>query len=203
MQVSDLWGHAFTTPADTIYVATGSPMPAYVGLLLAGLTLAAIVWQAVIYSRQATLMKTAQDERVRAAASTLYRAAYDLVDEFRKADGIAVGGGALPVNFETHPRQLMRTAGQIFAPLSNQAVAAVNQAARGVDVYFEQVAAWNAHIPENRDGVRLRSINLARRNVGVELDRAQDQLTAELRAVSPTGHQPLFRELCAHPSDRV
>ena len=156
----------------------------------------------MIYLRQAGIMQAHQDERQTEAVGSFYRLAYDIVDEFRKADAIADAGDSLSVNFEAHPRQVLRGASHVFSPLGNHAVMALNQVGRGLDIYFEQVQRWNVLGVQNRILPRRQSINEARRRVGEQLDSAHLKIPERLRYSWVGADQDVFTELCSHPSIR-
>ena len=68
--------------------------------------------------------------------------AFDLAEEFRKANLSAYD--LVPVNYDTHPRQVLRQASVVFAPLGNAFVMAANQAGMRLDEYFLAVERYNA-----------------------------------------------------------
>src|SRR5207253_9189682 len=106
-----------------------------------------------------------------AAMGTFYRIAFDLVDEFQKAD--VLPSTPIPANYETHPRQMLREAARLFAPLGNDLIFAATEIAMDLDQYFSAVLAYNQRCPRGRDcAERLMTVQEFREQVGRNLDRA-------------------------------
>jgi len=131
------------------------------------------------------------------AIGTFYRIAHDLVGEFGKAN--VLPPTPVPANFSTHPRQMLREASRLFAPLGNDFVFAINELAMRLEQYFEAVEAYNDS-PRGRDGAdRLISAQHFREQVGRNLDRASHLLPDDLRWKYADGKDYAFQTLCSPP----
>lgn len=213
---------------DTIYVAVQSPPPSVtveapsdtptIVLGFAGaLLLLAQLWimkrQTEAMDKQTTLLakQTALEEQQAAwrrdeALGTLYRMAFDLAEEFRKANvGIF---DSIPANYDTHPRQVLRQASAVFAPLGNAFVMAVNQAGMRLDEYFLAVERYNRPFRQQarRDGdvsvdnqADYTSVQSIRGIIGGDLDLANHQIPPELRWKYSDGRDYSFRSMCSQP----
>ncbi len=106
-------------PPAAVTVEAQSQWPAIflglVGLLLLALQLRIMGRQTDVMRRQTTLLdkqteiQEQQDVSQRTEAiGTFYRIAFDLVDEFRRAN--LMTGTPIPANFDTHLRQMLREA---------------------------------------------------------------------------------------------
>jgi hypothetical protein len=194
----------------TVNVAAQSQVPAMVlgvaGLILLGLQLWIMARQTGAMNRQtelsekqtALLDKESQRQRVE-AAGTFYRIAHDLAEEFRKADVLPTT--PVPANYETHPRQMLREASRLFAPLGNPVVRMVTEAAAFVEMYFTAVEDYNANI-RTRDGAgRWGTMQQTREQVGRRLDMADHLIPAELRWKYDHGTDYNFARLCVMRGD--
>ncbi len=131
------------------------------------------------------------------AIGTFYRLAQDLVQEFKKANVLPLS--KIPADFGTHPRQVLREASRVFAPLGNDFIFSANEAALRLDEYFETVEAYNGD-PRGRDGAdRLMSVQTSREQVGRNLDRASLLISDDLRWKYADGKDHDFGVLCAPP----
>ena len=150
-------------------------------VVLGGLTLVVLVLQWWVFRRQAKLMEsqgeimaaqqaTLKEQHALAeqqmrwrrdeAIGTFYRLAHDLVGEFRKANVLPMS--TIPADFGTHPRQVLREASRVFAPLGNAFIFAANEVAMRLDQYFEAVNDYNGH-QRGQDGAdRLMSVQSLR-----------------------------------------
>jgi len=211
---------------DTIYVAVQGPPAVNVeaqsqwppvvlgiaGLLLLWLQLRIMGRQTEAMNRQTAILdrQTALGEQQAAwrrdeALGTFYRMAFDLAEEFRKANLSAYD--LVPVNYDTHPRQVLRQASVVFAPLGNAFVMAANQAGMRLDEYFLAVERYNApfrqHVrrddfsAENQEAYN--TVQSFRAIVGADLDLANSQIPAELRWKYHDGKDYSFRAMCALP----
>jgi hypothetical protein len=187
-------------------------------VVLGGLTLVVLVLQWRVFRRQATLMErqgeimaaqeaTLKEQHALAeeqmrwrrdeAIGTFYRLAHDLVAEFRKANVLPMV--AIPADFGTHPRQVLREASRVFAPLGNDFIFTANEVAMRLDQYFETVEEYNSD-PRGRGGAnRLISVQASREQVGRNLDRASRLISDEFRWKYADGKDYDFRALCAAP----
>ena len=87
----------------------------------------------------------------------------------------------VPADYNTHPRQVLRVASRMFAPLGNDFIFSANEIAMRLDQYFAEVEAYNSD-PRGRDGAdRLMSVQASREQVGRNLDRASRLIPDELR----------------------
>jgi hypothetical protein len=190
----------------------------WVGVILGSLTLVVLVLQWWVFRRQAGLMErqgeimaaqqaTLKEQHALAeeqmrwrrdeAIGTFYRLAHDLVAEFKKANVLPML--KIPADFGTHPRQVLREASRVFAPLGNQFIFSANEAAMRLDQYFSEVEAYNAD-PRGRDGAnRLMSVQASREQVGRNLDRASRLISNEHRWKYADGKEYDFRALCSLP----
>ena len=204
---------------DTIYVAVQSPpptitvqappatvtveAPSQLPTILLGvatvLLFGAQVWimvrQTGILDRQTTLAAQQAEWRRDEAIGTFYRIAFDLADEFKKAD--VLPSTPILANYDTHPRQMLREAARLFAPLRNELIFATTEIAERVDQYFSAVEAYNKH-PRGRDGAALLiSVQEFREQVGRNLDRANTLIPSTLRWTYGGGEEYDFRGLCS------
>lgn len=161
--------------------------------------------QTVAMNRQTDLMdkQTAlQEQQATArrdeAMGTFYRVAFDLVDEFRKANRMTAT--PIPANFDTHPRQMLREAARLFAPLENAFVLAATETAYALERYFVDVEAYNQR-PGGRDGAdRWYAVQQAREQVGIRLDMTNLHIEDGLRWKYDNGKEYDFRLLCQMPA---
>ena len=131
------------------------------------------------------------------AIGAFYRIAFDLVDEFRKAN--VMTGPPIPANFDTHPRQMLRETARLFSPLGNAFVFAATETAMVLEQYFVAVEAYNQK-PGGRDGAdRWRSVQEARQQVGIHLDMTNLHIRDGLRWKYDDGKEYGFRLLCPMP----
>ena len=187
-------------------------------VVLGGLTLVVLVLQWWVFRRQANLMdrqgeimaaqqvtfteqRALSEQQMRwrrdEAIGTFYRLAHDLVAEFRKANVLTTTKVA--ADFSTHPRQVLREASRVFAPLGNDFIFSANETAMRLDQYFAEVEAYNSD-PRGRDGAdRLMSVQASREQVGRNLDRASRLISDELRWKYGDGKDYDFRVLCSPP----
>jgi len=187
-------------------------------VVLGGLTLVVLALQWWVFRRQAKLMErqgdimaaqqtTLKEQQALAeqqmrwrrdeAIGTFFRLAHDLVGEFRKANVLPMT--TIPADFNTHPRQVLREASRVFAPLGNDFIFSANEIAMRLDQYFEEVEAYNSD-PRGRDGAdRLMSVQASREQVGRNLDRASRLIPADLRWKYADGTDYDFRALCSPP----
>src|SRR5439155_15067925 len=193
-------------------------MTTWSNVVLGGLTLVVLVLQWWVFRRQAKLMErqgeimaaqqaTLKDQQALAeeqmrwrrdeAIGTFYRLAHDLVAEFRKANALPMV--TIPADFGTHPRQVLREASRVFAPLGNDFIFTANEVAMRLDQYFTEVEAYNGD-PRGRDGAdRLMSVQASRDQVGRNLDRASRFTSNERRWKYADGKEYDFRALCSPP----
>jgi hypothetical protein len=211
---------------DTIYVAVPptvivqapSDTPTIVLGILGALLLAAQLWimkrQTEAMDKQTTLLakQTALEEQQAAwrrdeAVGTFYRMAFDLAEEFRKANVSSFD--SIPANYDTHPRQVLRHASAVFAPLGNGFVMAANQAGMRLDDYFIAVERYNKPFRQmaKRDGdlsgedqEDYNMVQSVRGIVGGDLDLANHQIPAELRWKYSSGKDYSFRTVCSQPA---
>src|SRR4029077_19539718 len=102
------------------------------------------------------------------AIGTFYRIAFDLVDELRKANKMM--GTLIRANYSTHPRQMLREAARLFAPLGPAFVFAATETVMALEEYFVAVDEYDRR-PGGRDGAdRWQVLQSARRQVGIHLD---------------------------------
>jgi hypothetical protein len=190
----------------------------WLGVVLGSLTLVVLVlqwWvfrcQAKLMERQGEIMAAQQatlkeqhalaEEQMRwrrdEAIGTFYRLAHDLVAEFRKANVLPMV--TIAADFGTHPRQVLREASRVFAPLGNDFIFTANEVALRLDQYFETVQAYNSD-PRGRDGAdRLMSVQASREQVGRNLDRASRLISEDLRWKYAGSKDYDFRVLCSPP----
>ena len=193
-------------------------MTTWSDVVLGGLTLVVLVLQWWVFRRQARLMErqgeimaaqqvTLTEQRALAeqqmrwrrdeAIGTFFRLAHDLVGEFRKANVLPLT--TVPADFNTHPRQVLREASRVFAPLGNDFIFSANEIAMRLDQYFTEVEAYNGD-PRGRDGAdRLMSVQASREQVGRNLDRASRFISNERRWKYADGKEYDFRALCSPP----
>jgi hypothetical protein len=128
--------------------------------------------------------------------------AFDLVDEFRKAN--VQSGQVIQANYETDPRQVLRQASTVYAPLGNSMLIAANQAGLRLDEYFSEVESYNISATGGATDIsdirgRYNSVQSLRAIVGGDLDLANGQIPVELRWKYSDGKEYVFRTLCAKP----
>src|SRR5436309_2245195 len=158
--------------------------------------------QTMLTDKQLELLDQQSVWRRDEAIGTFYRMAFDLAEEFRKANvGIF---DSIPANYDTHPRQVLRQASAVFAPLGNAFVMAVNQAGMRLDEYFLAVERYNRPFRQQarRDGdvsadnqADYNSVQSCRGIIGGDLDLANHQIPAELRWKYSSGKDYSFRTM--------
>jgi hypothetical protein len=220
---------------DTVYVAmppavvmveAQSQLPAIIlgvlGLILVGFQVAIMRKQSAIMARQTEAMNTQgelmakqnalADEqatwRRNEAIGTFYRMAFDLAEEFRKANYVGFFE-CVPANYDTHPRQVLRQASAMFVPLGNAFVMAANQAGLRLDEYFSAVEYHNKTVAPlegargvipNVDLTTYNSVQSMREIVGGDLDLANGRIPPELRWKYDNGKDYSFRQMCGKPA---
>lgn len=205
---------------DTIYVAVQSPpanvvveaqsqLPAVI-LGVLGLFLVSFqIWimrrqttimanQTEILDRQTALAAQQAEWQVGEAVGTFVRLAHDLVTEFRKADVRPME--PIDADFETHPRQMLREASRLFAPLGPAFLMAANQAAMRLDDYFSAVATYT-DVQTTGAGSQqlLDTVQSLRRQIGGDLDLANRAIPEAHRWRYQNGKDYDFRSLCSLP----
>jgi len=157
----------------------------------------AISRQTALMDKQTVLQEQQATARRDEAIGTFYRIAFDLVDEFRKAN--VMTGTPIPANSDTHPRQMLREAARLFAPLGNAFVLAATETAYALERYFVDVEAYNQR-PGGRDGAdRWHAVQMAREQVGIRLDMTNWHIEDGLRRKYDSGKEYDFRLLCPMP----
>ncbi len=155
------------------------------------------VKQTELQGKQTALQEQQATARRDEAIGTFYRIAFDLVDEFRKAN--VMTGTPIPANSDTHPRQMLREAARLFAPLGNAFVLAATETAYALERYFVDVEAYNQR-PGGRDGAdRWHAVQKAREQVGIRLDMTNLHIEDGLRRKYDSGKEYDFRLLCPMP----
>lgn len=206
---------------DTIYVAVQSPPPTInveapgqgpaialgiLGLVLVGFQVWIMLRQTTIMSKQTALEEQQAAWKRDEAIGTFYRMAFDLAEEFRKANVSRFD--AIPANYDAHPRQVLRQASAVFAPLGNAFMMAANQAGMRLDEYFLAVERYNKPFRQQvrRDGDislddqnEYNTVQSVRGIVGGDLDLANHQIPAELRWKYSNGKDYSFRSMCSQP----
>jgi len=187
---------AVQSPPPTINVEAPSDTPTIVLGIIAALLLAAQLW---IMKRQTDLMARQDELRRNEAVFTFYRVAHDLANELRKAN--VLQSTPVPANYETHPRQVLRDAGRVFAPLGSKFVLAISAVALYVDTYFEDVLAYNDGRLRGRHAEVWYAVQRDREQIGRNLDEAKLLIPSELRWKYHDGSDHPFRKLCTMPED--
>lgn len=211
-----------TAPRDTIYVAIPGPPPeitvqtppprvtvesssnlptiilGILGAVLLGVQLLIMRTQSELLAKQTALGEQQSVSRRDEAIGTFYRIAHDIADEFKKANQMA--GAQIPANFDTHPRQMLREAARLFAPLGNPFVFAATATAMYLDRYFEAVQAYN-QAPGGESGMeRWFRVKRLRRQVGNNLDATAMTLPPEQRWKPREATDYRFGDLCGMPA---
>jgi hypothetical protein len=179
---------------------------AILGLVLVGFQVWIMLRQTTIMAKQTALGEQQAAWKRDEAIGTFYRMAFDLAEEFRKAN---VGSfDAMAANYDAHPRQVLRQASAVFAPLGNAFVMAANQAGMRLDEYFLAVERYNkpfrqevkrhgdVWVDNQEDYNRVQSLRAV---VGGDLDLANGQIPAELRWKYSSGRDYSFRSMCSRP----
>jgi hypothetical protein len=207
---------------DTIYVAVQSPSPTInveapsqapavilgiLGLVLVGFQVWIMLRQTTIMSKQTVLGEQQAAWKRDEAIGTFYRMAFDLAEEFRKANVSSFD--LILANYDAHPRQVLRQASAVFAPLGNTFVMAANQAGMRLDEYFLAVERYNKPFRQEvkRQGdaslenqSEYNTVQSFRGIVGGDLDLANGQIPAELRWKYSNGRDYTFRAMCSLPA---
>src|SRR5207247_2414035 len=131
-------------PPPTVNVAAPSQMPGVAFGIVGALLLAMQLWimarQTNAMNRQTALLDQQAAWRRDEAIGTCYRIAFDLVDELDKANKMT--GTPIPANYNTHPRQMLREAARLFAPLGPPFVFAATETVMALEQYFVAVEAY-------------------------------------------------------------
>lgn len=188
-------------PPPTVNVEAPSQVPVVVigvaTLFLLGVQLWIMARQTGILDRQTALAAQQADWRRDEAVGTFYRLAFDLVEEFRKANRLPLS--TIEANPDTHPRQMLREASRVFAPLGNDFIFSANEVAMRLDDYFSAVEDYNRHHRRREGAEQLLSVQALREQVGLNLDRASHLITGNLRWTYADGTDYDFRALCSPP----
>ena len=153
--------------------------------------------QTDILDRQTTLAAQQAEWRVGEAVGTFVRLAHDLMMEFKKANVLPMM--TIEADFGTHPRQMLREASRLFAPLGPQFLIAANQAAMRLDEYFLAVQAYNENRSSRADRSRYDTVQSLRGRVGGDLDQANSAIPKLSRWTYGDGSDYQFRSLCSLP----
>jgi len=205
---------------DTIYVAVQSPPPVVnveapsqwpavvlgvAGLFLLWLQLRimrrqtdAMNRQTALADKQTTLLEQQEASRRNEAIATFYRIAFDLAAELGKANEFP--SVRIQADYSTHPREMLREAGRLFAPLGNDFLRAATQVAHRVEEYFSAVEAYNSDVSGGRTG-RWQTVQTMRTQVGGDLDLADLQIPMQMRWKYDDGTAYKFRTRCSMPQD--
>jgi hypothetical protein len=187
------------TPAPSVTVEAPSETPTIILGIIGAVLLFAQWWimrrQTEAMNKQTTLLakQTALGEQQAAlrrdeAIGTFVRLAFDLAVEFGKANVSSLD--LIPANYDTHPRQVLRQASAVFAPLGNEFVMAANHAAMRLDEYFLAVERYNKPFrkedrrrgdPSAEDQANYKTVQSLRRQVGGDLDRANQAIPLAYR----------------------
>jgi hypothetical protein len=193
-------------PAPVVNVKLPSDVSAIVigalAVVVAALTLVVLYRQlgvfrsqAVLLGHQTTLLQNQEQVRAAEAAGTLYRIADDLVEEFQKANQLP--GTPIKANPETHPRQMLREASRLFAPLGVSVIYRMNEVAARLDAWFETLEKYNPR-PGGEEGKSTwGDIQDGREQIGITLDAAAKALPQDLRR--KLGPLNSYQNMCAMP----
>jgi hypothetical protein len=163
--------------------------------------------QAAIMAKQTELVEQQAVWRRDEAIGTFYRMAFDLAEEFGKANVSSFD--SIPANYDTHPRQVLRQASPVFAPLGNAFVMAANQAGMRLDEYFLAVERYNKPFRQMvKRGGDVSANNQADYNtvqsfrgiIGGDVDLANHQIPVALRWKYSSGKDYSFRTMCSQPA---
>jgi hypothetical protein len=197
-------------PSATIIVEPqGESLAVFIGVVTV-LLLAGQLWimnrQTDAMNRQTSLLGKQTELSVQQAAwqrdeaiGTFYRIGLDLVAEFKKANVLPTV--KINPDYSTHPRQMLREASRLFAPLGNKVVMALNHAALSLDTYFSEAEAHDRHPSGGDVAEHWQNVQRRRVQVGVDLDEAVMEIPPELRWKFPSGDDFTFRPLCEMPPD--
>ncbi len=186
---------------DTIYVAVQPPPPTIVvdwptvvlgivGLVLVFLQMRIMRTQTRIMGGQTDAMNTqsalmakqtaleeqqAEWQRAEAAAA-LHRLLSDLAAELSHSVGVHANQ-PVPVEANPHPRQLLRDAPRVFAPLGASITVLLNEVGFALDRYYDALTAYN------KNGVMIPDVDVNlgaavewRRHIGAKMDKTSSQL---------------------------
>jgi len=106
----------------------------------------------------------------------------------------------IPADFNTHPRQVLREASRVFAPLGNEFVFSVNELGMRLDEYFEGVERYNPKQRTREGAEMLMTVQSHREQIGRNLDRASRLIPDQLRWKYSDGKEYDFQQLCSPPS---
>jgi len=192
-------GAQIPPPSVTVEAPSGTPT---IMLGIAGaLLLLAQLWimkrQTDLMAKQTALSEQQDELRRNEAIFTFYRVAHDLANELRKAN--VLQSTPIPANFDTHPRQVLRDAARLFAPLGSRFVLAISGVALYVDTYFEDVLAYNDGRLRGRNAEVWDAVQRDREQIGRNLDEAKLLIPSELRWKYHDGSDHPFKKLCTMP----
>ena len=154
--------------------------------------------QSTLLAKQTALGEQQAEWRVGEAVGTFVRLAHDLVAEFEKANVLPTM--RIDADFGTHPRQMLREASRLFAPLGPTFLVAANVAAMRLDHYFSAVEVYNGtHTTREAMLQLLETVQSLRQQVGGDLDQANRAITDKIRWTYADGRDYDFRKLCSLP----
>jgi len=193
---------AIQAPPPTIVVEAPSQVPAVIlgvlGLVLVFLQVRIMQRQTEILDRQTALAAQQTEWRVGEAVGTFVRLAHDLVAEFKKAD--VLPRMRIDADFGTHPRQMLREASRLFAPLGPAFLEAANVAGMRLDDYFSAVDVYNSRHTTREATLQLwETVQSFRQQVGGDLDQANQAIPPKNRRTYDDGRDYDFRKLCSLP----
>jgi len=183
--------------------------------VLAGLTLVVLIAQAVVFwrqlkvmakqaeisERQLQLQREQADWRRTETIGTFYRTASDLAVEFTKAN-VSVLGVLIEADFAAHPREVLREASRVFAPLGDAALDNLYTVGVLLDRYYENVLDYNRIVPTGDLTRRMEAsdrLDKDRAQIGRTLDAVHTSIPWAVRWKYWEDESHAFHRLCSRP----
>lgn len=155
--------------------------------------------QADIARRQVEIAERLEEERKIKSVGTFFRLAMDLKEELAKVNS-RVDWALVDPN--THPRQVLRTASNEFAPLGAQIVRLLNGLGFALDQYFDAVRQYSKvrSSTSSRKQEALESVQERRMRIGETLDVVNRLIPEEYRYRPRKGDEFNFTAMCTAPA---
>jgi hypothetical protein len=156
--------------------------------------------QRSVYADQLALARESSEWRRTEAVGAFYRLAAELASELRKGDDALRDERkeTFTPDYNTPPRQVLRTASTTFAPLGPTAVRALNTVGLLLDKYLREAWRWNHYIETGElIGDVVGAIIFCREQIGMHLNGVIQSLAPEFRQTDWDGKDYDYRALCS------
>jgi hypothetical protein len=163
--------------------------------LIYALTLVVLTLQLLVFNKQRQLMQVEVDWRRDEAITRLYQTGLALASNFARIDGLKDTNVRLDATFDPALFATLTNAGLLFAPLGGKAVRHLVTASFQLNHYIEYLGQFSLASPGDRPKIAM-TLRIARKTVGLLLDKAAEQVPPELRWKHHGDAEYNFVQLC-------